>query len=90
MRGFVGGDAGYEDPVTGSLNAGLAEWLIGAGQAPPRYVAAQGAALGRDGRVHVERAGEDIWIGGDVVAEYWQVSYGESGSNLVALSLRDR
>ena len=55
-----------EDPVTGSLNAGLAQWLIGAGLAPDRYVAAQGAALGRAGRVFVAREGADIWIGGAV------------------------
>jgi predicted PhzF superfamily epimerase YddE/YHI9 len=55
-----------EDPVTGSLNAGLAQWLIGTGLAPPRYVAAQGAALGRAGRIHVEQAGDTVWIGGDV------------------------
>ena len=58
--------SGVEDPVTGSLNAGLALWLIGAGLAPERYVASQGTALGRSGRVHVERAGADTWIGGDV------------------------
>jgi PhzF family phenazine biosynthesis protein len=57
-----------EDPVTGSLNAALAQWLIGAGLAPPRYVAAQGAALGRAGRVHVAQEGGEIWIGGDCVA----------------------
>jgi PhzF family phenazine biosynthesis protein len=57
-----------EDPVTGSLNAALAQWLIGDGLVPPRYVAAQGAALGRAGRVHVKQEGEDIWIGGDCVA----------------------
>ena len=57
-----------EDPVTGSLNAGVAQWLIGAGLAPASYVAAQGAALGRAGRVHVSQEGADIWIGGDVVA----------------------
>jgi predicted PhzF superfamily epimerase YddE/YHI9 len=57
-----------EDPVTGSLNAGLAQWLIGAGLAPPRYVAAQGAALGRAGRVHVAAEDGEVWIGGDVVA----------------------
>jgi len=56
-----------EDPVTGSLNAALAQWLIGDGLAPPRYVAAQGAALGRAGRVHVAQQGNDIWIGGDSV-----------------------
>jgi predicted PhzF superfamily epimerase YddE/YHI9 len=54
--------------VTGSLNAGLAQWLIGAGMAPAAYVAAQGTALGRAGRVHVRRLGEQIWIGGDVVS----------------------
>jgi len=57
-----------EDPVTGSLNAALAQWLIGDGLAPLRYVAAQGAALGRAGRVHVARDGDEIWIGGDCVA----------------------
>lgn len=57
---------GYEDPVTGSLNAGLAQWLIGTGVAPEHYVAAQGTALGRAGRVHVDKLGDDIWIGGEV------------------------
>jgi PhzF family phenazine biosynthesis protein len=55
-----------EDPVTGSLNAGLAQWLVGAGRLPGRYVAGQGARLGRDGRVHVEQGGEDLWVGGAV------------------------
>ncbi|TLU73800.1 PhzF family phenazine biosynthesis protein [Lichenicoccus roseus] len=55
-----------EDPVTGSLNAGLAQWLIGAGLAPPRYVARQGTVLGRRGVVHVERRDAAIWIGGAV------------------------
>ncbi|MBT9466760.1 PhzF family phenazine biosynthesis protein [Hydrogenophaga sp.] len=54
-----------EDPVTGSLNAAVAQWLIGAGLAPDRYVAAQGTAMGRAGRVHIERdAGGTIWVGG--------------------------
>ncbi len=66
VRGFVPGLGVYEDPVTGSLNASLAQWLIGAGLAPPAYVAAQGAALDRAGRVYVEQSGSDIWIGGDV------------------------
>ena len=56
-----------EDPVTGSLNAGLAQWLIPAGLAPERYVARQGTVLGRRGVVHVERDGETTWIGGSVV-----------------------
>ena len=55
-----------EDPVTGSLNAGLAQWLIGAGLAPDHYVAAQGTAMGRAGRVYVDREGDDLWIGGEV------------------------
>jgi PhzF family phenazine biosynthesis protein len=67
VRAFVGTRAS-EDPVTGSLNASLAQWLIGAGLAPPSYVAAQGTVLGRAGRVHVTRDGDDIWIGGDVVS----------------------
>ncbi|MGJ5207355.1 PhzF family phenazine biosynthesis protein [Bradyrhizobium sp. HKCCYLR20261] len=58
--------SGAEDPVTGSLNASLAQWLIGAGIAPKQYVASQGTALGRAGRVHVAQEGETIWIGGDV------------------------
>ncbi len=54
-----------EDPVTGSLNAAVAQWLIGAGLAPERYVATQGTAMGRAGRVHIERdANGSIWVGG--------------------------
>jgi len=58
--------SGAEDPVTGSLNASLAQWLIGAKIAPKQYVAAQGTVLGRAGRVHVAEDGDTIWIGGDV------------------------
>jgi PhzF family phenazine biosynthesis protein len=64
VRAFFAGIG--EDPVTGSLNAGLAQWLIGAGIAPEAYVAAQGHALQRAGRVHVRREGDRVWIGGDV------------------------
>ncbi len=66
VRAFVPSLGVPEDPVTGSLNAGLAQWLIGEGLAQPRYVAAQGAALGRAGRVHVLAADGEVWIGGDV------------------------
>jgi len=70
VRAFVPDLGVPEDPVTGSLNAGLAQWLIGAGQLPARYVAGQGHALGRDGRVHVEHIAEGdwagVWIAGDV------------------------
>ena len=67
VRALIGDGAGYEDPVTGSLNAGLAQWLIGAGLAPASYVASQGTVLGRRGRVHVSRVGDDVWVGGDSV-----------------------
>jgi PhzF family phenazine biosynthesis protein len=67
VRSFVPGLGVAEDPVTGSLNAGIAQWLIGAGLAPSQYVAAQGSALGRAGRIHVMADGADVWIGGDVV-----------------------
>ncbi len=68
VRAFFPGNNGMcEDPVTGSLNAALAQWLIGAGLAPSRYIAAQGTALARAGRVHVEQDGADIWIGGGSV-----------------------
>ncbi len=68
VRAFFPGNNGLtEDPVTGSLNAGLAQWLIGAGLAPSQYIAAQGTAMGRAGRVHVQQDGTDIWIGGDSV-----------------------
>jgi PhzF family phenazine biosynthesis protein len=68
VRAFFPGNTGLtEDPVTGSLNAALAQWLIGSGRAPESYLAAQGTALGRAGRVHVMREGDDIWIGGRCV-----------------------
>ena len=67
VRAFVGDGQGWEDPVTGSLNAGIAQWLIESGIAPAQYVASQGAALRRAGQVFVEKVSDDIWIGGNVV-----------------------
>ena len=68
VRAFFPGNNGLtEDPVTGSLNAALAQWLIGAGIAPAQYVAAQGTAMARAGRVHVNKVDTAIWIGGDSV-----------------------
>lgn len=65
VRAFFPGNNGLcEDPVTGSLNAAMAQWLIGAGLAPTSYVAAQGTAMSRAGRVYVQQDGVDIWIGG--------------------------
>jgi PhzF family phenazine biosynthesis protein len=57
-------DSSTEDPVTGSLNASLGQWLAGS-RLPERYVAAQGTAIGRAGRVHVRREGSTVWVGGD-------------------------
>jgi PhzF family phenazine biosynthesis protein len=58
-----------EDPVTGSLNASLAQWLLGTGRARAPYVASQGTMLGRSGRVHIATDSDGaIWVGGGTVA----------------------
>ncbi|WP_218510892.1 PhzF family phenazine biosynthesis protein [Variovorax sp. dw_308] len=68
VRAFAAATGIEEDPVTGSLNAGLAQWLITDGHMPERYLVGQGQCLGRDGRLSVERDAEGrIWIGGDTV-----------------------
>lgn len=65
VRAFAAPAGVLEDPVTGSLNASLAQWLIETRQLPNQYIAAQGACLGRAGRVHVERDGNgQVWVGG--------------------------
>jgi len=63
VRAFVGG--GYEDPVTGSLNAAVARWLRDTGVVPASYVAAQGTVLHRAGRVHLTESDGVIWVAGD-------------------------
>jgi PhzF family phenazine biosynthesis protein len=69
VRAFFAKDgAVVEDPVTGSLNASLAQWLLATGRATAPYVARQGTALGRAGRVHVSRDADGaIWVGGGTV-----------------------
>jgi PhzF family phenazine biosynthesis protein len=69
VRAFFPKDGStVEDPVTGSLNASLAEWLLDSGRARAPYVASQGTALGRAGRVHVTRDEDGtIWVGGGTV-----------------------
>ncbi|ROM96719.1 PhzF family phenazine biosynthesis protein [Pseudomonas brassicacearum] len=67
VRGFIPGDGMPEDPATGSLNAGVAQWLLAEGLAPDVYVVSQGLTMGRAGRVQVERIGDEIWIGGSAV-----------------------
>lgn len=67
VRALIGGDGtGVEDPVTGSLNASLAQWLIGADLAPSQYSARQGTMLGHRGRIAIEQVGGRIWVGGQV------------------------
>jgi PhzF family phenazine biosynthesis protein len=68
VRAFAAPVGIEEDPVTGSLNASLAQWLISEDHLPERYLAAQGQCLGRAGRVHVTRDAEgQVWVGGDSV-----------------------
>jgi PhzF family phenazine biosynthesis protein len=68
VRAFFPKDGStVEDPVTGSLNASLAEWLLRTGRVTAPYVASQGGALGRAGRVHVTRDDGQIWVGGETI-----------------------
>jgi PhzF family phenazine biosynthesis protein len=69
VRAFFPKDgATTEDPVTGSLNASLAEWLLRSGRARAPYVASQGGELGREGRVHISQDDDgQIWVGGGTV-----------------------
>ncbi len=69
VRMFVSDVVMAEDPITGSFNASLAQWLIAEGHAPQRYLAAQGTCIGRAGRVHIEQdASGQVWVGGDSVS----------------------
>jgi PhzF family phenazine biosynthesis protein len=70
VRAFTPGPNGtpLEDPVTGSLNASLAQWLTASGRATPPYVASQGTALGRQGRAYIQGDEEGrTWVGGRTV-----------------------
>lgn len=66
LRAFFTDGSGpvREDPVTGSLNASAAQWLIESGRATAPYVASQGTAIGRQGRVHVSSIDGNLWVGG--------------------------
>ena len=69
VRGFCAATGINEDPVTGSLNASLAQWLIGEGRLPERYLASQGVCIGRAGQVHLHRdAAGQVWVGGQSVS----------------------
>lgn len=66
VRAFAAAIGINEDPVTGSLNASLAQWLIADGLMPARYLASQGVCLGRAGQVHIEcDAQGQVWVGGE-------------------------
>ena len=68
VRAFSPQISGVEDPVTGSLNASLAQWLLGTGRVTAPYVASQGTAMGRRGRVHISQDGDgQVWVGGGTV-----------------------
>ena len=66
VRAFIPSMGIGEDPVTGSLNAGIAQWLAG-NRLPTSYVASQGTVIGRQGRVHVDVVGDTVWVGGDAL-----------------------
>jgi PhzF family phenazine biosynthesis protein len=67
VRAFAPLEGQREDPVTGSLNAALGQWLIGSGRAQSSYIASQGTSLGRRGRVYVSKVGDEVWTGGNTV-----------------------
>jgi PhzF family phenazine biosynthesis protein len=69
IRTFFPTDRAYvEDPVTGSFNASLAQWLLETGRAEAPYVARQGTAIGREGRIHVSQDADGaVWVGGGTV-----------------------
>lgn len=64
IRAFVPGVGVAEDPVTGSLNASVAQWLIASGLAPQKYTVTQGTALGRAGVISISREDAEVWVGG--------------------------
>jgi PhzF family phenazine biosynthesis protein len=66
VRGLPYSHQLFEDPVTGSLNAAIAQWLVPSGVAPTNYTASQGAVIGRSGLIYVSQdATGQIWIGGN-------------------------
>ena len=68
VRAFAAPMGNPEDPVTGSLNASLAQWLIAECLAPTRYLVAEGECLGRAGRVYIHQDGQgQVWVGGHTV-----------------------
>jgi len=58
----------YEDPVTGSLNAGIAKWLFNTNSVKDEYTVSQGKALGRDGKIFIQKIDNTIWVGGEIIS----------------------
>ncbi|RBP65119.1 PhzF family phenazine biosynthesis protein [Brevibacterium sanguinis] len=79
VRAFAPGAGIAEDPVTGSLNASIAQWLIGEGLMPDMYSATQGTALGRAGVITITREGEDVWVGGATTICFSGTAYACAG-----------
>jgi PhzF family phenazine biosynthesis protein len=82
VRAIFSDDQGrlIEDPVTGSLNASLAQWLVGSGRVRPPYVASQGTRLGRIGRARISAEDGAIWVAGDThTIVSGEVALGEVG-----------
>ena len=68
VRAFAALNGINEDPVTGSLNASLAQWLIADGYMPAEYTVSQGTCIQREGRIHIRQdANGQVWVGGDSV-----------------------
>jgi PhzF family phenazine biosynthesis protein len=65
VRAFFSGQRGemLEDPVTGSLNASIAQWFLAEGRARAPYVASQGTVLGRRGRIYISGDADSVWVG---------------------------
>jgi len=58
----------YEDPVTGSLNAGIAKWFFNTNSVKDEYTVSQGKALGRDGKIFIQKIDNTIWVGGEIIS----------------------
>lgn len=67
VRAFFEAGGVREDPVTGSLNGALGQWLLGSGTLSAPYIASQGTSMGRDGRVTISQFDGGIWVGGHAV-----------------------
>ena len=68
VRAFFSAGGTREDPVTGSANGSLAQWLLGAGRIAAPYIAAQGLSMGRNGRVYISQTSDgEVWVGGDAI-----------------------